>query len=393
MKVRYIFIHIYIYIYIYIYIVEKYIQLYIVYDIQEPLGILLKWEHNGGWGGQLGLLGGAAPIVFQLLIRGMSLLVLARIGVRVTGPGRRRICGSIVFGQNALMPMVQGLEGRPLWGRAVYTALHGARLSSVPSGDQSANPASVLGHSGLQRAVLSVSSAQKCSGDGRLATPSGVSRAARSAVPCRSSVPGHRASRSKYTRGQSQETGSRSKSSGGVGALAKRVLLGPAWADSGSLVFLRDDAGLRTVVSNRRLLRQSWCYSPGLMRAGPSGEERCTPHYTVLVSPQCPQEISRLTLPVFQGAAVSSERFSQSLPLRNVAELGGSPPLRGSLEQLGRPSPAGPPLQGTELAALSTPEASLKRLVPLVGHPAAWEPLPSVSHWDLPEQTLVPSLP
>ncbi len=38
MKVRYIFIH--------IYIVEKYIQLYIVYDIQEPLGILLKWEHN-----------------------------------------------------------------------------------------------------------------------------------------------------------------------------------------------------------------------------------------------------------------------------------------------------------------------------------------------------------
>ncbi len=80
--------------------------------------------------------------------------------------------------------------------------------------------------------------AQKCSGAGKLATPSGVSRAARSAVPCRSSVPGHRASRSKYTRGQSQETGSLSKSSGGVGALAKRVLLGPAWADSGSLVFL-----------------------------------------------------------------------------------------------------------------------------------------------------------
>ncbi len=321
---------------------------------------------QGGWGGQLGLLGGAAPIVFQLLIRGMSLLVLARIGVRVTRPGRRRICGSIVFGQNALMPMVQGLEGRPLWGRAVYTALHGACLSSVPSGDQPANPASVLGHSGLQRALLSVSSAQKCNGDGRLATPSGVSRAARSAVPCRSSVPGHRASRSKYTRGQSQETGSLSKSSGGVGALAKRVLLGPAWADSGSLVFLRDDAGLRTVVSNRRLLRQSWCYSPGHMRAGPSGEERCTPHYTVPVSPQCPQEISLLTLPVFQGADVSSERFSQSLPPRNVAEPGGSPPLWGSLEQLDRPSPAGPPFQGTELAALSTPEASLKRLVPLV---------------------------
>ncbi len=126
------------------------------------------------------------------------------------------------------------------------------------------------------------------------------------------------------------------------------------------------------------------------MRAGPSGEERGTPHYTVPVSPRCPQEISLLTLPVFQGAAVSSEHFSQSLPHRNVAELGGSPPLRGSLEQLDRLSPAGPPLQGTELAALSTPETSLERLVPLVGHPAAWELLPSMSHWDLPEQTLVP---
>ncbi len=130
--------------------------------------------------------------------------------------------------------------------------------------------------------------------------------------------------------------------------------------------------GLRTIISNRRLLRQSWCQGPGLVRAGPSGEERCTPHYTVPVSPQCPQEISLLTLPVFQGAAVSSERFSQSLPPRNVAELGSSPPLRGSLEQLDRPSPAGPPLQGTELAALSTPETSLERLVPLVDYSAAW---------------------
>ncbi len=278
------------------------------------------------------------------------------------------------------MPRPRTGEGRPLWGRAGYTALHGARLSSVPSGDQSANPASVPGRSGLQRALLSVSSAQKCSGAWRLATPSEVSRAARSAIPCRSSAPGHRASRSKYTRGQSQETGSLSKSSGGAEALAKRVLLGPAWADSGSLVFLRDDAGLRTAVSNRRLLRQSWCYIPGLMRAGPSGEERCTLHYTVPVSPQCPQEISLLTLPVFQGA-VSSERFYQSLPPRNVAELGGSPPLRGSLEQLDRPSPASPPLQGTELAALSTPETSLERLVPLVDYSAACKLLPNVSRW------------
>ncbi len=122
---------------------------------------------------------------------------------------------------------------------------------------------------------------------------------------------------------------------------------------------------------------------PGLLRVGPSGEERCTLHHTVPVSPQCPQEISLLTLPVCQGAAVSSERFSQSLPPRNVTELGRSPPLWGSLEQQDRP------LQGTELATLSTPEASLERLVPLVGHLALWEPLPSVSHWVLLEQTLV----
>ncbi len=119
-------------------------------------------------------------------------------------------------------------EGRPLWGRAVYTALHGARLSSVPSGDQSANPASVPGRNGLQRAFLSVSSAQKCSGAGRLATPSGVSRAARSAVPCRSSAPGHRASRSKYTRDQSRETGSLSRLFGSMETAAKCVSMGHA---------------------------------------------------------------------------------------------------------------------------------------------------------------------
>ncbi len=119
-------------------------------------------------------------------------------------------------------------EGRPLWGRAVYTALHGARLSSVPSRDQSANPASVPGRSGFQRAFLSVSSAQKCSGAGRLATPSGVSRAARSAVPCRSSAPGHRASHSKYTRDQSRETGSLSRLFGSMKTAAKYVSMGDA---------------------------------------------------------------------------------------------------------------------------------------------------------------------
>ncbi len=75
--------------------------------------------------------------------------------------------------------------------------------------------------------------------------------------------------------------------------------------------------------------------------------------------------------PLWGRAVYTVQRFSQSLPPSNVAELGGSPPLRGSLEQLDRPSPAGPPLQGTELAALSTPEASPKRLVSLVDYSAA----------------------
>ncbi len=56
-------------------------------------------------------------------------------------------------------------------------------------------------------------------------------------------------------------------------------------------------------------------------------------------------------------------------------------PFWGSLEQLEQPSPAGPPLQGTELAALTTPEASLERLVPLVDYSAAWKLLPNASRW------------
>ncbi len=140
---------------------------------------------------------------------------------------------------------------------------------------------------------------------------------------------------------------------------------------------------------NNLLLKCPDANGPGLLRAVPAGKERCTSKHTVPVSPQCPQEICLLTLPVFQGAAVSSEHFSQSIPSRNVVKLEGSPLFRGSLEQLDWPFPVGPPLQVTELAALSTPEASLERLVPLVGHLAVWEPLPSVSHWVLPEQTLV----
>ncbi|XP_026102420.1 uncharacterized protein LOC113073888 [Carassius auratus] len=118
------------------------------------------------------------------------------------------------------------------------------------------------------------------------------------------------------------------------------------------------------------------------MRAVPSVVQQVTPHYTVSVSPQCPQEIVLPTLPELQGAAVSREHHAQ-LPPRNVAVLSGSQPPRRSLERLVRLSPAGPPLQGTELAVLITPEVSLERLTPLVDYLAAWKLLPNVSQWVL----------
>ncbi len=50
-------------------------------------------------------------------------------------------------------------EGGPYWGRAAYTTSHGAHLSSVASGDQSANPSS--GVESVSASLLSVSSALK----------------------------------------------------------------------------------------------------------------------------------------------------------------------------------------------------------------------------------------
>ncbi len=121
------------------------------------------------------------------------------------------------------------------------------------------------------------------------------------------------------------------------------------------------------------------------MRVAPTGVEQRSPQRTVPVSPQCPQEIDLPTLPliVSQGAVVSSEHTSQSLPPGNVGELRCSPPLRGSLQQLVWLSPAGVPFQDTKLAALITPEASLERLVPLVDYLAAWKLLPNVTRWVL----------
>ena len=100
---------------------------------------------------------------------------------------------------------------------------------------------------------------------------------------------------------------------------------------------------------------------PGRQRAASAGVERCTPHYTVPVSPQRPLGAGLPTLPVFQGAAVPSELHSQYLPPVRVAGLRRSPPLRGPL----------------------TPEVSLERLIPLVDYLPAWKLLPNVSQWVL----------
>ncbi|KAL0199702.1 hypothetical protein M9458_002889, partial [Cirrhinus mrigala] len=121
----------------------------------------------------------------------------------------------------------------------------------------------------------------------------------------------------------------------------------------------------------------------GPLRAAPSGERRGAAHYSVSVAPPGPQEAVLPTLPVLQGAAVSSEHPPQSFPPSNVAELGSSPPLRGSLGPLVQVLPAGEPLQDAVLGAHTTPEASLERLVPLVDHLAAWKLLPNVSAWVL----------
>ncbi len=117
--------------------------------------------------------------------------------------------------------MPRTYEGRPIWGREGYTALHGVRLSSVPSGDQSANPASVPGRSSLQRALLSVGNVAELRGSpplwGSLEQLERLSPAS-----------GHRASSSKYTRGQSWETGSLNRLFGSVETTAKCVSMGHA---------------------------------------------------------------------------------------------------------------------------------------------------------------------
>ncbi|KAI2653857.1 Transposon Ty3-G Gag-Pol polyprotein [Labeo rohita] len=135
--------------------------------------------------------------------------------------------------------------------------------------------------------------------------------------------------------------------------------------------------------SSRRGPRPSGPDSSGPPRAAPSGGKRVAPQYSVSGSPLCPREIGLPTLPVIQGAAVSSEHPPQFFPPGNVAGLGSSPPPRGSLGPLVQVLPAGQPFQDTVPAAHITPEASLERLVPLVDHLAAWKLLPNVSAWVL----------
>ncbi|KAL0147482.1 hypothetical protein M9458_057222 [Cirrhinus mrigala] len=135
--------------------------------------------------------------------------------------------------------------------------------------------------------------------------------------------------------------------------------------------------------SSRRGPRPSGPDGSGPPGAAPSGGKRVAPQYSVSGSPPCPREIALPTLPVFQGAAVSSEHPPQFFPPGNVAGQGSSPPPRGSLGPLVQVLPAGKPLQDTVPAAHVTPEASLERLVPLVDHLAAWKLLPNVSAWVL----------
>ncbi|KAI2657632.1 Transposon Ty3-G Gag-Pol polyprotein [Labeo rohita] len=118
----------------------------------------------------------------------------------------------------------------------------------------------------------------------------------------------------------------------------------------------------------------------GPLRAGPTGEGRGPPHSSVPVSPLCPREISLPTLPVLQGAAVSSEPTPQSSAWK-----------RSGAGELATPAGVSTAASSavscrssvTGLAAQTIPEASLERLVPLVDYLVAWKLLPNVSAWVL----------
>ncbi len=233
-----------------------------------------------------------------------------------------------------LWPMTS--EGRPLWGRTAYTAVHGARLSSMPSGDRSAKPATsgVPGHSNLLRAHISVSSARKCSRAEMLATTSGVSKAASSASSCWCAIPGYRTSRCDYTRDQSPETGSLSGHLvmwEPLPSLSHWVLPCRLWFYQSSLP-RRWHRSEYSRFKRRLWLRQSWCPWPRTYEGRPHwGRALYTVAYDArLFSVPSGHHLPTLSRSVFQDAAISSEHTSQFLPPGNVAELGCSPLLRES---------------------------------------------------------------
>ncbi len=134
-----------------------------------------------------------------------------------------------------------------------------------------------------QRSPASVSLSifrRERSGAESLATPSGVSQVASSAVPCRSSASGHRASSSKHTRGQSRETGSLSRLFNSMETTAKCISLGPAdcrerlsysiWHSAAAFQrgfsYCRAGSGIRT--------RSEHSLEEGGHRGGPSSRQR-----------------------------------------------------------------------------------------------------------------------
>ncbi len=113
----------------------------------------------------------------------------------------------------------------------------------------------------------------------------------------------------------------------------------------------------------------------GLLRAGPSGKERCTPHNSVPVSPQCPQKIGLPTLSpaVLQCAAVSSECFSvSSAQKRSATPWGVSRAARAAV-------PCQSSALGNRASSSKHTRGQSQETGTLVDYLAAWELLPTVS--------------
>ncbi|KAI2645137.1 Transposon Ty3-G Gag-Pol polyprotein [Labeo rohita] len=105
--------------------------------------------------GSRGCCDGAAPAVYQLLVPGSS---ETERGHSHSSPSRAS---------------VEEVGGSPIWGETGSTAVFGVRVPPVPPGDCPANPASVSGRSGLQRASTPVFPAGNVAGLGSSPPPRG----------------------------------------------------------------------------------------------------------------------------------------------------------------------------------------------------------------------------